>query len=134
MKPSKLEISPTNGQDLDELAAVQDLLNLSDSEVQQFCNDYSFAMLEHLYHMGHKAFDYYIKIIINYFEGNESIGDSVGVNLIYEACANYLKSSDKSKMLISNLMSYILNNWKKFEMEDDEQSLKDAIENLAQGK
>jgi len=78
--PSKLDISPTCGLNLDEQRALSNFLGLKiEQATTRFCAN-SLALQEDFMFMGEVAFEYYFQVIDNYFHDESSTGDVDCVN------------------------------------------------------
>lgn len=120
--PSKEDISPTGGLDLDELSAVNDLHGNPDISV--FFDDYSLTMCFHLKNMGPRAFEYYIDYAIEYFSSHRSDEDSPAVHAIIGACERQMiAASESSETKILTLLRVVIERWDNFDFKEGDECL-----------
>lgn len=118
--PTAIEISPTNGLDLDEKCALEHFLGKTETEAEKLFFEAAEIYQEDLMSMGDKAFAYYLPALTPYLKSNESRNDSDIVNYLIGIIGRRLEftpsSIDLAKESVLDLLNYCLDNYEKFDV------------------
>ncbi|MGH7956781.1 MAG: hypothetical protein ACREH8_07190 [Opitutaceae bacterium] len=121
--PTALEISPTNGLDLDEKEAVAHFLGKSVLEAEALFRDNFVHYSNDLHWMGPVAFGYYFPAFANYLRSAESAGYGDAVNslivLLEIRMTNDAASLVSVKEELLGCLDYCIGNYSKFEVSAD---------------
>ncbi len=121
--PSYLDISPSNGLSLDEKSAAKHFLGKSEVSASVMIAENAMYYLEYFKYMGAKAFAYYLKSILLYLKSDKNDFDPDVLFSLIQTIQLRI-NHDKTSILmaaesINQLMSYLYENYDKFDIESD---------------
>lgn len=117
--PTKDEINVHNS--LDEITACEHFFNKTLLEAEELFRENSSYYQEDLMWMGPRAFNFYLRSVINYLQSDNSAGDDHLIDCLYEIFV--FRSKEKEFLLaidnVNKLIDYVINNYKKFDIDID---------------
>jgi hypothetical protein len=105
--PTRLQISPTNGLDLDEEIALRDFYGKDLSEAEGMIRNHPEYHTDSLLHMGDIAFNFYFRSFLKYLESEES-RDDLTLFTFFTLIENRLEENAKlEKEVIEMSVNYL---------------------------
>ncbi len=101
--PTELDISPTNGLNLDERAAIELFFGLTKEDAEYyFGSDRSQVYTESLCYIGEKAFDFYFPCLLAYTMSVRSKGNCGAINDLYHVLIQKINEGNNHLMKFRN--------------------------------